>query len=129
MSSTPYWRPEPRREYPRPRPEKPPADEPTPESDAVLHTYQNMRLDCIELEELIGNGEGLSEKDLKRLDKAVTVIKVGFKLIKMVLRAHGYRQVKPVPAENSPSDMAAAGGLTPLSAHDDPLNPIPKGET
>lgn len=33
------------------------------------------------------------------------------------------------PAENSPSDMAAPGGLPPLSAHDDPLNPIPKGET
>lgn len=33
------------------------------------------------------------------------------------------------PAKPGPSDMAAAGGLPPLSAPDDPLNPIPKGET
>jgi hypothetical protein len=37
-----------------------------------------------------------TEKDLKRLDKAATVMKVGFKLIKLVLHRHGARKVKPV---------------------------------
>lgn len=38
------------------------------------------------------------------------------------------RGPSPPPAENGPSDMAAAGGLPPLSAHDDPLNPIPSDQ-
>lgn len=59
--------------------------------------------------------------------------------IEELLAEHGQRNVRlypdghvayrVFPAENSPSDMAAAGGLPPLSAHDEPLTPIPKGET
>ena len=53
----------------------------------------------MELEHLIADGEGLSEQDLKRLDKAVTVIKVGFKLVKLVLKKHGYQKTKPTVKE------------------------------
>lgn len=87
-------------DVPPKRPSQPKEDKPkTPQSEAVFTVYKNMRLDGIELEEIIGNGEGLTAKDLKRLDKAVTVIKMGYKIIKMVLRAHGYREMKPARVE------------------------------
>ena len=83
--------PTPKPGWPHPKP----APEPTKESALLLETYKSLRLDCIELEELIGNGRGLSDKDLKRLDKAVTVMKVSFKIVKKVLRRHGFREMKP----------------------------------
>lgn len=51
--------------------------------------YNNLRCDCVELEELIEHATAagtLTEKELKRLDKAVTVMKVGFKIVKKVLK-------------------------------------------
>jgi hypothetical protein len=49
--------------------------------------YQGLRIHCCDLEELIESDSGaFSEKDLKRLDKAVTVMKVGFKIMKKVVR-------------------------------------------
>lgn len=65
------------------------------ETDILAMTYQNLRIDGIELEELIGGAKHLSDRDRKRLDKAVTVMKVGMKLIKKVLKAYGYRELKP----------------------------------
>lgn len=63
----------------------------------ALHQYNDLRFTCHELEELIASVEGSedwSEKDLKRLDKAVTVMKVGFKIFKKVLKSRAKRQVK-----------------------------------
>lgn len=85
---TPRWYPpEPKREPPPAAPEK--EREPTPTEDVLLDAYQCLRLDIDELEQIIGGGDGLTEDDLKRLDKAVTLIKVGAKMVKRVLRAHG----------------------------------------
>lgn len=71
--------------------EEPERERPTKEEDRLYRDYANLRLDCTALEEFLGsNPDGMSEKDLKRLDKAVTVMKVAFKLIARVLRRHGY---------------------------------------
>ncbi len=70
---------------------EPEREKPTKEEDRLYRDYSNLRLDCIALEEFLGSDpHGMSEKDLKRLDKAVTVMKVAFKLIARVLRRHGY---------------------------------------
>lgn len=76
---------------------------PSVTEDLLARAYADLRADCIAVEEIIGalneRPGGFTDKDLKRLDKGVTVIKVGFKLIKMVLRTHGFRnRLKPVPA-------------------------------
>lgn len=71
--------------YPRPLPDRPP-DDPRMLFDAV---YENLRADCSKLEHLLQhateNGT-LAEKELKRLDKSVVVMKVGFKLLKKALK-------------------------------------------
>lgn len=64
--------------------------EPTPETDHLARSYANFRIECAELEDMLGSAQGLTEKDLKRLDKAVTVMKVAFKIIAKVLRKKGY---------------------------------------
>lgn len=76
-------------------------DSPSAGEKALLLIYGDLRLDCDQLEEMLGApSSDLTEKDLKRLDKAVTIIKVGFKLIKKVLRAHGYvERLKPVRSQ------------------------------
>lgn len=59
---------------------------------ALLNTYAELRANCAELEATIAAlpaGE-FTEEDLTRLDKGVTVMKVGFKLVKKVLRRHGH---------------------------------------
>lgn len=64
--------------------------------ELALHQYNDLRFTCHELEELIASVEGdpgWSEKDLKRLDKAVTVMKVGFKILKKVLKSRARRHV------------------------------------
>jgi hypothetical protein len=75
------------------------SDEPdnaTKEDKNLLHNYQELRHYTEEIEILIGslykNTANFDEKDIKRLDKAIVVIKVGFKLIKMTLRKHGFKQ-------------------------------------
>lgn len=66
--------------------------DPYPDEKLLAHLYGNFRTDLDELEELIASGEHFSEKDLKRLDKAVTLMKVGAKYIKKVLHRHGWRK-------------------------------------
>lgn len=67
---------------------------PPPADHRVLQaTYIDFRRDCCALEELIARAptdgtEALTPEDLKRLGKAVTVMKVAFKIVKKVLRVH-----------------------------------------
>jgi hypothetical protein len=58
----------------------------------LLAIYINLRRDCVALEELIAANS--DTVDLKELDKAVTVMKVSFKLIKKILRTHGVEGLK-----------------------------------
>lgn len=55
-----------------------------------LHrSHQRLRRVCCQLEERIEGQEReglLSEKDMKDLDKAVTLLKVGFKKVRKVVR-------------------------------------------
>ena len=67
----------------------PNAPSPTDDEMMLFDNFCSMRLDIIALEQLIEAGEW-TEQDVKRLDKVVTVIKVGMKLMKKVLRSHGY---------------------------------------
>lgn len=79
---------------------------PTPTEDRLRRDYANLRLDCADLEELLGaSPSDLTAKDLKRLDKAVTVMKVAFKIVAKVLRGHGFdtsRRVKAQTEETVP---------------------------
>jgi hypothetical protein len=60
----------------------PPLHSPTVEETL----YYDLRSTCAALEIAIENNDnGFSEKDLKRLDKAITVMKVGFKIMKKAL--------------------------------------------
>lgn len=68
---------------------RPQEDDPPTPTDQIARSYANLRFECADLEAIIGAG-GISDKDLKRLDKAVTVMKVTFKIIARVLRSHGY---------------------------------------
>jgi hypothetical protein len=78
------WRYTPPVDYPN-------RDKPTETEQRLLRDYQNLRLDCAALEELLGSDTiELSEKDRAEIDKAVTLMKVGFKMIKRRLRAHGF---------------------------------------
>jgi hypothetical protein len=57
--------------------------------DLMWASYASLRFECSELEALIEVTETrglLTEKDRMRLDKAVTVMKVGFKMLKKVAR-------------------------------------------
>ncbi len=60
--------------------------------EPLLPVYNEMRDQCSALEELIDTGN-FTEKELKRLDKAVTVMKVGFKMLKKVIKVR-LRQVE-----------------------------------
>lgn len=90
MGGSTYW---PRYEPPRPTPKNPnPPKEPTETDSRLLRDYQNLRLDCADLEELLGSDTvELSERDRKELDKAVVAMKIGFKLIKNRLRKRGWK--------------------------------------
>jgi hypothetical protein len=62
--------------------------------DRMRSIYTNLRFECAELEHLIGAGQ-FSEQDMKRLDKAVVLMKVGFKILKKVARkASGGRKLE-----------------------------------
>jgi hypothetical protein len=59
--------------------------------------YGNLRHEVHELEcliESVENDDRWTEKDLKRLDKAVTVMKAGFKIIKKALKSRERRRLK-----------------------------------
>lgn len=59
---------------------------------AMARIYDELRTDCSDLEELLTLAEAnpkspmLMAKDLKRIDKAITVMKVGFKILKKALK-------------------------------------------
>ena len=50
-----------------------------------------------DIEDLISDEMAWTEKDQKRLDKAVVLVKVGAKLIAKVLKANGYVKVRAEP--------------------------------
>ena len=77
---------------PKPLPVEPDPQTPDPQFpdegvDMLRAAYSNLRWECAELEAYIEQMGFLhTEHDLKRLDKAVTVMKVGFKILKQVAR-------------------------------------------
>jgi hypothetical protein len=63
-----------------------PCNQTPPQS--INEAYEALRFHCARLEELLeANPHGLDEQALKRSDKAVTVMKVGFKILKKAIRA------------------------------------------
>ena len=69
----------------------------------LLTTYQELRLNCITLEDFIGKGT-FTPNEIKRLDKAITVMKVGFKMVKKIIRQRG------VTGKLKPEETAATTG-------------------
>ena len=67
---------------------------PSADQRCLLAAYVDLRRDCIAIEELIEHSSDFTSDDLKRLDKAVTVMKVGFKMVKKVLRAQAIDGLK-----------------------------------
>lgn len=58
-----------------------------PVPDTTDEAYETLRRTCNGLEHLLEhNAEGLSDKALKRMDKAITVMKVGFKIMKKAIK-------------------------------------------
>lgn len=71
----------------------PPTAPPKPDDkEAIDHAYTTLRHACAALEEAIEARADLTDKQYKRLDKAVTVMKVGFKAVK---KAMGKTEIKP----------------------------------
>lgn len=62
------------------------------ETRRLQDIYADLRLNCIALEEWLEANDDRSscfiEPELKRLDKAVTVMKVAFKVVKKVIKKH-----------------------------------------
>jgi hypothetical protein len=59
----------------------------SPYPQTVEQAYDALRFHCERLEELLeANAEGHNDKALKRSDKAVTVMKVGFKILKKAIK-------------------------------------------
>lgn len=89
MSGSPY--------YPYIPPIKPkPDDKPKPDELKLVNAYRWLRLDLDAIEQLLDKPESLTEQDIKRLDKSITVIKVGFKNIKKVLKSRCFSELKPI---------------------------------
>jgi hypothetical protein len=69
--------------------------EPPPDEAELMGLYNQLRHHTEALEALLGRLDerpgNFTTDDLKRLDKAVTVAKVGFKMVKRVLRKRGFR--------------------------------------
>lgn len=76
-----------------------PTKKPTPEEEVLKDTYQKLRLDGYDLEELLAviadPRLGWSDYDQKRLDKGIVLLKVGMKYLKKTLKGHGFRELKP----------------------------------
>lgn len=64
-----------------------------PQNQILPGEYQKLRERIHELEKLIEKEN--DKKTAKRLDKAVTVLKVGAKLVKKALKDEGYSDLKP----------------------------------
>lgn len=60
----------------------------------LIADYQSIRLDIAEIEKVAGS-DRLTDDEQKSLDKSVVLMKVGAKMIKKILRARGYRELKP----------------------------------
>jgi hypothetical protein len=55
--------------------------------ETIEEAYEGLRFNCARLEELLeASADALDEKAMKRSDKAVTVMKVGFKILKKAIR-------------------------------------------
>ena len=97
---------------------QPGGPKPSMEHRRLLDAYVNLRRYCIDLEELIeassepGN-DSLTAEDLKRLDKSVTVMKVGFKVVKKVLRSKGVEGLRTwrEPVATEPERQAEVSGI------------------
>lgn len=94
------WRPKPGSKE-RPQTEIFPDDGPTKfppiKDELLLRSYCDLRFTTHEIEEIIAvsyNDPNFSEQDIKRLDKAVVVMKVGFKMLKKALRKRGQLNTK-----------------------------------
>jgi hypothetical protein len=73
-----------------------------PHESLLVEAYGELRLQCIQIEEVIaasGADNLLTLEELTRLDKAVTVMKVGFKLVKKVLAKRGHTGIKKAAIE------------------------------
>jgi hypothetical protein len=83
-----------------------PPDGPSDPAYVLRRSYHALRASCYELEKALGGivpgSDGLAAKDIKRLDKAVTIMKVGFKLAKKALKER-----KPAAHPEGPADRAS----------------------
>lgn len=99
--------------WPAKHPDRYVPHEPPPENNLLAHIYGELRHHGDELESLLGaldiDPRGFTEEDRKRLDKAVVVMKVGFKIVKRVLRNHGFRGRLKTDA---PAQVAARQALS-----------------
>ncbi len=78
-----------------------------PATRSLLAVYTELRSAGIDLEVLIADA-GLEDDEIKRLDKAATVMKVAFKMVKRVLRARGaVGSLKPSPTGRSTASATA----------------------
>ena len=64
-----------------------------PVSDVLANDHIRLR-DVLEDVEELATMPGWSEKESKRLDKAIVLTKVGAKMIAKVLKARGYKKVR-----------------------------------
>ena len=72
---------------------------PTHQETKLIKFYKNLRTATIGIEQMIEDLESagcetFSNQDLHRLDKAVVVCKVGFKMVKKILKSHGFKGLK-----------------------------------
>ena len=76
----------------------------------IEQAYDALRFHCERLEELLeANTEGHNDKALKRSDKAVTVMKVGFKILKKAIKKRpNFAAVSLAPRQRSPQGSEEA---------------------
>ncbi len=82
-------------------PDKGPTQFPPTKDELLLANYKDIRFNIHEVEEIIASIEAdgefddiWSEHDLKRLDKAVIVMKTGAKMLKKMLKKRGVLNTK-----------------------------------
>ena len=69
----------------------------TTSEEELIAVYQNLRLATIELEKFLEKyfkTNDLTEVEYHRLDKSVVIQKVGFKLVKKILKDRGFKGLK-----------------------------------
>jgi len=87
----------------------------------IVTSYRELRKACSRLEKLLqritdADDRALTDKDLKRLDKAVTVMKVGFKIVKKV---SGATKRDPAPQCDVCRTPLGVGWCSACSAEED----------